>query len=285
MPKCDIIIMIGRFFFVVCISLIAIRHIVKYFYIFKWKYVVLLNDDFFSKFITILILVLSFVFEFVTYTLGYHNEDLDFHICSGNNPFFNINETLKLLSRPKNTSLPLDWFKPEKITDPIDIFSTIVLLVIFLINVRTWLYIRKINILKIIPNILIYLNISKNHDAKENREIEAPYTGSNLTGKFENTKSIIFGEGSSLIINILTLGSLIILAISKDTGMRDLSSLNTGNGRTMNYVGKSILPTIVYLLFPLLVIFNNKKMKNSLRRDVRELISVMFPKDVHSLKT
>ncbi len=282
MPKCDIIIMIGRFFFVVCISLIAIRHAVKYFYIFKWKYVVLLNDDFFSKFITILILVLSFVFEFVTYTLGYHNEDLDFHICSGNNPFFNINETLKLLSRPKNTPLPLDWFKPEKITDPIDIFSTIVLLVIFLINIRTWLYIRKINILKIIPNILIYLNISKNHDAKENREIDA---GSNLTGKFESTKSIIFGEGSSLIINILTLGSLIILAISKDTGMRDLSSLNTGNGRTMNYVGKSILPTIVYLLFPLLVIFSNNKMKNSLRRDVRELLSLMLPKDVHSLKT
>ena len=97
-------IMIGRFFFVVCISLITIRHIIIYFYVFKWKYVVLLNDDFFSQWITTVIFVLSFVFEFISYYLGYHNEDLDYHICSGNNPFVNINETLKLLSRPKNTS-------------------------------------------------------------------------------------------------------------------------------------------------------------------------------------
>ena len=277
--------MIGRFFFVVCISLITIRHIIIYFYVFKWKYVVLLNDDFFSQWITTVIFVLSFVFEFISYYLGYHNEDLDYHICSGNNPFVNINETLKLLSRPKNTTLSNLWFRPEKITDPIDIFSTISLSLIFLINIKTWLYIHRTNIKKIVHNISISFKINKINAIEENREIEVFRSSSNLFGKFENTKSIIFGEGSSLIINLLTFGSLAILSFSKDTGIRDLSSLNTGNGRTMNYLGKNALPTIVYCLFPILVIFNNKKMKSSLRRDVKELVSSLFPKVVHTLKT
>jgi hypothetical protein len=272
-----LIILIGRFFFVVCLCLISIRHLVKYFYIFEWKYVVFLNDDFFSQFITIAVLVLSFVFEFASYFLGYHNEDLDFHICSGNNPLFNINETLKLLSRPSNTTLSQVWFMPDKITDPIDIFSTISLSLILLINVKTWCYIHRTNVKKVIHSILANFKINKiSPIINENREIEVLQLRSNLVGKFENTKSIIFGEGSSLIINLLTFGSLIILAASKDFGMRDLSSLNNGTGRTISYVGKNVLPTIVYLLFPLLVILNNKKMKNSLSRDVRELLSTQF---------
>jgi hypothetical protein len=39
-----------RVSYVIGICLIALRHVVKYLYIFKWKYVVWLNDDFFARY-------------------------------------------------------------------------------------------------------------------------------------------------------------------------------------------------------------------------------------------
>ena len=138
--KCDFITITGRFLYIVCITLISIRHIFKYLYIFKWKYVAYLNDDFFAKLCTYVTLVLGFVFAFTSYFLGYNNEDLDFHICTGNSPLFNINQTLRLMSHPNDTMSAWRpfWFQPDIMSDPIDVYSTIMLLLLLIINIKTW---------------------------------------------------------------------------------------------------------------------------------------------------
>jgi hypothetical protein len=42
--------------------------------------------------LAVLVPVLSFVLAFATFKLGYHNEDLDYHLCTGRNPLVNINQ-------------------------------------------------------------------------------------------------------------------------------------------------------------------------------------------------
>ena len=88
--KCDAIIFFARYSFLCTCIEIAIWQLAKYFYIFKWQHVVGLNDKFFSNYLTMCNLLLSAIFLFVTYMIGYHNAELDYHICTGNSPTFNI---------------------------------------------------------------------------------------------------------------------------------------------------------------------------------------------------
>ena len=88
--KCDLIILIGRHSFLCSFNEILIWQLTKYFYIFKWRHLVSLNDEFSAIFLTMCNLLLSAVFLIATYMSGYHNAELDYHICTGRSPRFNI---------------------------------------------------------------------------------------------------------------------------------------------------------------------------------------------------
>ena len=75
MPICDLNIFIGRVTFIIMITQITIRQLIKYLYIFNWRALVSLNDDFFAVFITTVNVVFCFVFAFVAYFLGFQNEE------------------------------------------------------------------------------------------------------------------------------------------------------------------------------------------------------------------
>ena len=87
---CDVIIFLGRYSVLCTFIEIVIWQLVKYFYIFKWKYLVGWNDEFFSTFLTLCNLMLSALFLFVTYMTGHHNAELDYHLCTGRNTSINI---------------------------------------------------------------------------------------------------------------------------------------------------------------------------------------------------
>ena len=57
--SCDLFILLGRYSFVCVLMEMTLRQAVKYFYIFQWKSVVGLNDDFAAAFLTLWNLVLS----------------------------------------------------------------------------------------------------------------------------------------------------------------------------------------------------------------------------------
>ena len=63
-----------------------------------------MNDYFVSRFITLCNLMVSAIICLVTYILGYHNWELDFHICSGKSPTENILLTITHFSFAKNNS-------------------------------------------------------------------------------------------------------------------------------------------------------------------------------------
>jgi hypothetical protein len=100
-------------------------------------------------------------------------------------------------------------------------------------------------------------------------QAQIPESGS----KFEQAKSMIFGEGPALVANMLTMGTLVILSVVKDWSTRNFQSANHDSGRIMIFTAKNLLPAIIYFLFPLLVILNNKKMKKSLFKDLKEISS------------
>jgi hypothetical protein len=87
---CDVIMFIGRYGVLCSFIEIVIWQLVKYFYIFRWKYLVCWNDEFFATFLTLCNMLLTAVFLFFTYMTGHHNAELDFHLCTGRSTSINI---------------------------------------------------------------------------------------------------------------------------------------------------------------------------------------------------
>ena len=67
---CDALLLQYRFFYLSLIFEATIRQGIKFLYIFQWKHLVALNDDFSALFVTIYNLGTSSIFVFVSYFLG-----------------------------------------------------------------------------------------------------------------------------------------------------------------------------------------------------------------------
>jgi hypothetical protein len=87
---CDVIVFIGRYSVLCTFSEIVIWQLVKYVYIFRWKYLVCWNDEFFATILTMCNILLTTVFLFFTYMTGHHNAELDYHLCTGRSASANI---------------------------------------------------------------------------------------------------------------------------------------------------------------------------------------------------
>ena len=144
---CDVLVLMMRFYYVCCISLINFRHLVRDLYVFRWRHVASLNYDFFVKFVTNFVLAFASVFTLTTYMLGYHNGDLEYHLCTGRNPMVHINETLKVLSHSHGEVVQPVWFQPFVLSDPIDLFSTLMIAMLFTLHFRLWHYMNKIQLM------------------------------------------------------------------------------------------------------------------------------------------
>ena len=67
---CDVVLLQHRFFYLSLIFEATIRQVIKFLYIFQWRHIVALNDDFSASFLTIYNLGTSSIFVFVSYFLG-----------------------------------------------------------------------------------------------------------------------------------------------------------------------------------------------------------------------
>ena len=143
MIACDVIVFTGRLMYLVCVTETLIRQLMKYLFIFKWKLVSCLLDEFFAFFFTAANVQLSVVFAFATYFVGYHNEDIDFHVCTGNSPPVNINLTFRMMNWTNKTFEASEWFQVDEFSDPIDKFSLLAVLIFAPITTRIWIFSAK----------------------------------------------------------------------------------------------------------------------------------------------
>jgi hypothetical protein len=131
--SCDLIICVGNIFFVSLILISTTRHFVKFLYIFQWKHIISLDDDFVALFSTMTNLLFSILITFSNYFLGYQNDNIFFHICTGNHPAVNINRTRSFLSQVKDQELP-EWLTPDASLNPLDLFVNIFFIISILIT-------------------------------------------------------------------------------------------------------------------------------------------------------
>jgi len=72
---CDLLICTGNFFFVSILLVSSTRQLVKFLYIFQWKHIVSLDDDFVAFFLTMINLSFAILLVFSNYFLGYLNNN------------------------------------------------------------------------------------------------------------------------------------------------------------------------------------------------------------------
>ncbi len=261
---CDVSIYFGRLSFVVTLTQITMRQILKYLYIFKWKSIVGLDDNFFAMFVTMVNLFLSSVFVFVTYFLGFHNEELDYHICTGRRPLDNVMMTLKEMKYqyPLNLTNSSEWMIDVYGRDPVEVFSKYVCLTLALLVTQTWFYSFFTHNSKLWDYLCCKL--------KCNGASKITKVTKFKNEKFEETKSNILGTSQTVSMIIFAVIAVIPVSVGKTRTKLNIEDINRGNLRLLIYLGKISMPTFYFLLFPLLMLAFNQRVKKSLLKEVKE---------------
>ena len=131
---CDAILSFGRILYLAVILEVTLRQLIKFLYIFQWRHVVGINDDFFATFLTAANLGLCCVVELVSYNLGSHLRELDFHFCTGKHPADNFNSTLKWTGlEPRTLRAMVD-------SDPLFTLSNLSLMALAVLSGQIWFY-------------------------------------------------------------------------------------------------------------------------------------------------
>ena len=204
---------------------------------------------------------MSIIFVFVCYDLGYHNDDLNYHICTGRTPEENIKTTLWQIGLTKNDSSAQKWFIDGSITDPLEVYSNLLSLVILLLTCQIYWYAVQIktNSISQVMNYVKCFSFAQ-------KTINAQH----LKDKFKETKSKILGNGISLLFLFLCLVALIPHYVAKVTAKRDINEVNYGWTRALVYIEMMTLTFITIIVCPMLLIYCNLKMKKSLVKEIKD---------------
>ena len=291
---CDFSTLLTRYSLFLTMNQITIRQLIKFLYVFKWKYLAGLHADFSAHFLTLLNIVLGLVFTLVSYILGYHNEELDFHICTGRLPIENVALVLKqmgLENTSNNTSIS------EELCLQIMSNTSSVLEDIGLQNISTctsvspvWGQMDHGNIsttssqgwfeevsgsdplhvyVKLICILLVPLVVQIWLCTKIKCQQLFVSFGAATNEKFMETKTSILGTGQTLIFMIFAFFGLLPIALSKSMAKKNIEEINGGTLRTMVYISKVSMPALFFILFPLLTIAFHSNVRKSLLRELR----------------
>jgi len=94
---CNIFISLARFFFVIFLNELAIWQFVRFVYIAKGANLTIMEDDLIAFYLTLCNVFLSAILIFTAATLSFQITEIDYHICTGVDPYQNI---LKLKQMP-----------------------------------------------------------------------------------------------------------------------------------------------------------------------------------------
>jgi hypothetical protein len=134
---CDAGMYLGRWTYCYLFTHTCTRQFFKGLYIYNWKFMVRLNEDFVAFYATIMVAVFATYFTFATYMLGFHNVELDYHLCTGNHPMDNIKKAMKDLKLPlKSNSSNL--FEKQYITDPLGVYTVAMFWFFIILLLQTW---------------------------------------------------------------------------------------------------------------------------------------------------
>ena len=88
---CNFMTFQGRLNYFCSLTSLTMRQVIKYLYIFKWRFVNGLEENFAALFLMLWNILMGTVFCFTTYFLGEHNSEVNYHYCTGKQPPQSIN--------------------------------------------------------------------------------------------------------------------------------------------------------------------------------------------------
>ena len=255
---------IGRYCFVCRLIQLTIRQLIKYLYIFQWKHVVSLNDDFFAIYFTLCNILLSFLFIYSLYLLGFHNSEVDYHLCSGKHPEDNIlEEFLRIKKFVKLEKSPLTY-EEIILKDPLRGLTFILFFILFFLAFQTLFFSKKETFKTIWKRKNVIVPNSSQYQPNKNT-------------KFEETKHLILGEGGTLTFIFAIILAYAPISITKSLFSQDPNILNSGTGQLWYYGSKISLATMTNCIPPIIIIVGNSKMRNTLKREIlHSLIGLNF---------
>lgn len=138
------------------------------------------------------------------------------------------------------------------------VFLTLILLVI-----QTWFYSHIKDASRILSKLFKKIRMAKD-------EVVVLNLDSRTNEKFEETKSNILGTGQTVLMILLAVLAVLPAAKSKVLIKMNADDINHGHVRKLYYLSKISMPTFTFLLFPLLMLAFNHKVRRSLIRELRE---------------
>jgi hypothetical protein len=168
--------------------------------------------------------VLSFTLVFVSYFLGFNNDELDFHICTGRDPNVNVARTLIKMRQPRpvvsfSTSAASasdsasEWMTTDSYgTDPIATYLKITFLIFICLNLQIWLYANMSHF----GNIWLSFRSRFNKSNISVTGMPDIYIGNltkNHNEKFAETKSSILGTTQTVVMIVVGIGALLPVSI------------------------------------------------------------------------
>ncbi len=99
-------------------------------------------------------------------------------------------------------------------------------------------------------------------------ERSLPQNGLERNNKFEENKTVLFGNGIALFTVIFTFLLLSPHAAVKDLMKKDPEKPNHGIGKFMVYLSLITMPLVSYYLLPVVILLTNGKMRNCIIREL-----------------
>ncbi len=260
METCNGIIFILRLFFLLYLAEITLWQMTKYLYIFQWRHLVALNDQFVAVCITLCGVAFSIIFIFVTYMLGYQNAELDFHICTGKSPHENIVHNQILMNWMQNLNKTSYTFQDVADNDPLWFVTRIMVLLLIWITFHIWVFSQK------------YAWVNAWHcfvSIRKNNETVGQHLQQEKLENFQKSKNSIIGAGGTLVSIVLIILLLIPSFVSKSYAKTNPDFLNHGNGKYWTYLSWITLPIFSFCQLPGVIILNNSKMRKCLFKQMK----------------
>ena len=214
---------------------------------------------FFAIYFTLCNIMLNFMFVITSYQLGFHSSEVDYHLCTGNQPDNNIREDfLRIKKFTKSDELPPSY-DAIILRDPIRMFVYTSFIMLFFLGAQIWFYSKK----------ELFIRIWK--WVKRIGQNPLPNLVTENT-KFEEEKCAIIGTGGTLTLSFVIILVYIPAFITRTLLKKDQNSPNTETGRLWIYGSKILLAIMNNVILPIVIILSNSKMRKTLNREIQYYI-------------
>jgi hypothetical protein len=134
-----------------------------------------------------------------------------------------------------------------------------------------WLYSNKMILLQVIKNLSEFFKLTKAKDFCQKKII---LNSNEETVSAKVSKNTIVQAGAYLATTLITFVTLAWVYIGKESGINNYNNINQGMGRMWIYAGKMASPTIVFIVFPIMVISTHEKMQADFKKRIRQVLKL-----------